>query len=205
MHVGLDFDNTIVSYDALFHRIAREGGLVPGDTPVSKVSVRDHLRRTGREDIWTGMQGIAYGPRMSEAQAFDGVREFLAWARGEGIRLSIVSHKTRHPFVGERHDLHAAARAWIERFLSDADGPLVPAQSVYFELTKDAKLARIDATGCDVYVDDLPEILLAPDFPARALRILFDPDGHHPDTGLDRVTDWNAVRQRVDSLWRRQR
>ena len=27
MHIGLDFDNTIVSYDILFHKVALEGGI----------------------------------------------------------------------------------------------------------------------------------------------------------------------------------
>ncbi len=205
MHVGLDFDNTIVSYDAMFHRIARDEGLVPDDLPVSKLSVRDHLRRTGREDQWTAMQGVAYGPRMAEAEAFNGVHEFLAWARGTGIPVSIVSHKTRHPFIGERHDLHAAARAWIDLHLVDADGPLVAPESVHFELTKTDKLARIGAAGCDVYVDDLPEILLAPGFPAAIGRILFDPDGHHAQSGLERAASWAEVRSGVEALWRRSR
>ena len=47
MIIGLDFDNTIVSYDELFHRVALEGGLVPGDLPVRKEAVRDYLREAG--------------------------------------------------------------------------------------------------------------------------------------------------------------
>src|SRR5262245_43078397 len=44
MLIGVDFDNTIVSYDALFHRIATERDLIPADLPVNKTAVRDHLR-----------------------------------------------------------------------------------------------------------------------------------------------------------------
>jgi len=29
--IGVDFDNTIVCYDALFHRVARERGLAPAE------------------------------------------------------------------------------------------------------------------------------------------------------------------------------
>ena len=28
MRIGIDFDNTIVSYDALFHKVAREQGVI---------------------------------------------------------------------------------------------------------------------------------------------------------------------------------
>lgn len=205
MRIGLDFDNTIVSYDALFHRIAREGGLVPDAIPVSKVSVRDHLRKIGREEAWTEMQGTVYGGRMAEADAFPGVKAFLAWARANGIAVFIVSHKTRYPFLGTQHDLHAAARAWITASLRDEGGPLVADGNVYFELTKDEKLARIGALGCSIYVDDLPEILLAPGFPAGTQPLLFDPDDHHADAGLRRVAAWDAIREQVEDLWQRTR
>jgi len=202
VRLGLDFDNTIVSYDSLFHKVAREGGWIPPDVPVSKVSVRDYLRRIGKEDVWTEMQGYVYGPRMAEAEMFPGVREFMRWARGTGLRFCIISHKTRHPFLGPRYDLHEAARAWVERSLRDDDGPFVALADVYFELTKEEKLARIAALGCNMYVDDLPEILLAETFPKQAERVLFDPDSHHGDSGLPRVPDWASLKRMVEARWR---
>lgn len=205
MRVGLDFDNTIVSYDALFHKVAREGGWIPDGVAPSKVSVRDHLRRVGKEDVWTEMQGTVYGGRMAEAAAFPGVHAFLAWARDCRIAVSIVSHKTRYPFLGTQYDLHAAARSWIAQQLHDRAGSLVADEDVFFELTKEAKIGRIAALGCDVYVDDLPEILLAPDFPSGTQRLLFDPEGHHADAGLRRLTDWAAVQEAVKALWRQTR
>lgn len=199
MHIGLDFDNTIVSYDALFHKVALEGGWITVDVPVSKVSVRDHLRATGQEPVWTEMQGYVYGARMAEAAAYPGVVDCLVWARKQGIPVSIVSHKTQYPFVGEQYDLHAAARNWIALFLTDAVGPLVAPERVYFELTKDSKVQRIANIGCTVYVDDLPEILLAPGFPPDVAQILFDPDNHHHAQALPRATRWAEVRSRLES------
>ena len=76
MLIGLDFDNTIVSYDELFHRVALEQRLVPVETPVTKLAVRDWLRQAGREDRWTEMQGYVYGARMDEASAYPGLVEF---------------------------------------------------------------------------------------------------------------------------------
>ena len=43
--IGVDFDNTIVSYDDLIHRIAVDKYLVPPDTLKSKKQVRDCIRR----------------------------------------------------------------------------------------------------------------------------------------------------------------
>jgi hypothetical protein len=202
MHIGLDFDNTIVCYDALFHKVALAGGWITAELPVSKLSVRDQLRSIGKEPAWTEMQGYVYGARMDEAAAYPGVVECLVWARAQGIAVSIVSHKTRHPFLGKQYDLHAAARYWIGLHLTDEQGPLVTPERVYFELTKDSKVTRIAAIGCTVYVDDLPEILLAPGFPDVAAPILFDPDNHHQAQTLPRATHWSEVRSLLEAQWR---
>ncbi|MEI6559663.1 MAG: hypothetical protein WCO00_14770 [Rhodospirillaceae bacterium] len=202
MRIGLDFDNTIVSYDRLFHKVAVEGGHVPVDLPVSKLAVRDYLRGIGREPVWTEMQGYVYGARLLEAEAFEGVAGFLAWARQEGLFVAIVSHKTRHPFIGPPDDLHAMARAWIERHLADTAGPLITNQRVHFELTKEEKLARIAAGAFDCFVDDLPEILTASAFPENTAPVLFDPDGRgHAGIGAC-VTSWANLRALVEARWR---
>lgn len=197
MRIGIDFDNTIVSYDALFHKVAREQGLVPPETPLNKVAVRDHLRGIGQEDRWTEMQGYVYGVRMVEALAYDGVIDFIRQARAAGHSIVIVSHKTRHPFLGPQYDLHAAARAWIERHLLCDGETLLSRDDVFFELTKQEKLARIAACGCDAFIDDLPEILLAADFPPGTARVLFDPEDHHSSAaaadGLRSFRTWRRI------------
>src|SRR5262245_177802 len=115
MLIGVDFDNTIVCYDALFHKVARERNLIPADLPVNKSDVRNFLRKIGKEDVWTEMQGYVYGGRMSEAAPYPGVIEFFKACRATGIKLRIISHKTKHPFLGEKYDLHQAAQNWLEQ------------------------------------------------------------------------------------------
>jgi hypothetical protein len=196
MRIGLDFDNTIVSYDALFHKVACEKDLVPPATLVNKVVVRDYLRKIGRETQWIEIQGEVYGARMDEAQAYSGIIEFIQQAKKTGHTLAIISHKTRHPFAGPQYDLHAAARGWIEHHLLLDGEPLIPAPQIFFELTKQEKITRIADFACDVYIDDLPEILLAEDFPVTTKRLLFDPEQHHEDTvlhGLYPFGSWSAI------------
>jgi hypothetical protein len=198
MHIGIDFDNTIVSYDALFHKVAREQDLVPPETPLNKVAVRDHLRRVGQEDRWTQMQGYVYGARMDEALAYEGVIDFIRRSKGAGHQITIVSHKTRYPFIGPRYDLHAAAREWIEHHLLWGGQALLSSDRVFFELTKEEKLARIGACACEAFIDDLPEILLASDFPSDASKLLFDPEDHHAELGrrdLRRFRSWQQIEE----------
>lgn len=194
MKIGLDFDNTIVSYDSIFFQVAQERGLTPDGLPQSKLAVRDHLRQIGQEDVWTEMQGYVYGARMLEADAFPGIVQFLHWARRAGIETCIVSHKTKHPFLGHPYDLHAIARQWIVQNLHDEDGPLIPEDRIYFELTKAEKLARIEAVQVDYFVDDLPEILTADGFPAaRTTPILFDPARENDGALPLSVAGWDDV------------
>jgi hypothetical protein len=108
--LGIDFDNTIVCYDEIFYRVAMERKLIPADIPPTKEQVRDYLRRVGREDEWTEMQGYVYGSRMMDVQPFPGVMECIAAAVKSGFHVAIISHKTRSPYLGHPYDLHAAAR-----------------------------------------------------------------------------------------------
>ncbi|HET7670339.1 MAG TPA: HAD family hydrolase [Burkholderiales bacterium] len=198
MRIGVDFDNTLVSYDDIFHRVALEQGVIPASLARTKLAVRDHLRREGREEVWTEMQGTVYGARMDDVQAYPGALEFLKWAREQGIEVCIISHKTRHPFIGPKHDLHAAAQRWVDRHVGG-----IP---TFFELTKEEKLERIRACGCEHYIDDLPEILLANGFPQSVQRVLFDPDGHHAHAsadGLLRMRGWPEIHSHFSSRWKR--
>lgn len=193
--IGVDFDNTIVRYDDVFGRVALDLGLVPPHAATSKTAVRDHLRAIGQEDRWTELQGIIYGPRMMDAELFPGVAEFFARCR-EGCRpVAIVSHRTRFPYLGERHDLHAAARDFLARhgFHDDRSIGLSP-DRVFFEETKEAKLARIATVGCSTFIDDLPELLADPRFPGNVRRILFDPGRlHEPPAGVEQAASWADV------------
>jgi len=195
LHIGVDFDNTIVCYDALFYRVCRERGLIPANVPVSKSEVRNYLRRMGREDDWTEMQGYIYGARMSEAAAFPGVIEFFRDCRMNGINVSIISHKTRYPYRGEPYDLHQAALAWLEnQGFFDLDQIGLPRDKAVFELTKHAKLERIGSFGCTHFIDDLPEFLMESSFPTNTRRILFDPNDHYPDSpDYVRMQQWPAA------------
>lgn len=190
--IGIDFDNTIVCFDTLFHRAAVEKSLVPRDLPTSKTSVRDYLRREGREPAWTELQGYVYGVMIQEAPAFPGVLEFVSACRGAGWTPCVISHKTRHPFLGPRYDLHDAARRWLESQGFHRNG-LEPGR-VHLELTKEEKLRRIGSEGCQWFIDDLPEFLAEAGFPGSAKAILFDPNDEYPShSRTSRARTWMDI------------
>jgi hypothetical protein len=191
MRIGIDFDNTIVCYDGVFHRAAMERGMIPSDLPGSKIAVRDFLNRSGRQDAFTELQGYVYGTRMGLAALYPRVRDFVSAAHRAGHRLFIVSHKTKHPLSGPRHDLHAAAFGFLrEQGLAGTDA-ILPGD-IYLEPEREAKLARIADLDCQVFIDDLPEVLAAPGFPASVRAILFDPEGI-AQGGFESYRDWAGI------------
>lgn len=197
MRIGLDFDNTIVCYDELFYWLAAERSLVPPGIAMTKSQVRDHLRKAGREDEWTRLQGEAYGPRIREASPFPGALDFISLCHRESIPLFIISHKTKRPFLGEPHDLHAAALDWLEHQGFFSAGTGLTRCDVFLEETKQHKLARIEEQQCSHFVDDLLEILGDAAFPAGTQRILFSPSHYATDrAGVDAiqiVSSWDQL------------
>jgi hypothetical protein len=190
MRIGIDFDNTIACYDGVFYAAALERGLIPVNLGRDKNAVRDYLNGNGRADEFTELQGHVYGARMELAAPYPGFAEFIATARMAEHDLFIVSHKTKHPILGPKHDLHAAARSFLAAcgLIGGGSGQIDPA-NVFFEVTKEAKVARIGALGCGAFIDDLPEIFAAPDFPSTARGILFDPTDQFADLARQRKLD----------------
>ena len=199
MRIGIDFDNTVVCYDTLFHDLACECNLVSPSLPRTKQAVRNYLRSNGQEDIWIELQGIAYGPRMKDATAsigaLDGIRELL----NKGFKLAIISHKTKYPYAGSGYDLHAAAEAWLNSNGFQSGG-LLEKVEIYFETTKASKLDRIGNFSCNYFIDDLPEFLGDPQFPSKVGKILFDPNRANKRSSAYQVmTNWRQASSLIRS------
>lgn len=193
MRLGLDFDNTLISYDRLFWRVARDKALIPEDILPQKNAVRDYLRQINREKEWTRLQGEVYGSRILEAESSAGMLATLDELSARRIPMCIVSHKTRTPYCGEPCDLHAAARSWLtQQGFYNTTGLAWSEDQVFFEPNKEAKVARIVALGCTHYVDDLPEILAM--LPDSVQRILFAPsEGVQVHSAWKLMTSWQEL------------
>ena len=158
--LGIDFDNTLITYDLLFKKAALEKNLIPINFPESKSLIRNYLREKGLEKLFTILQGEVYGSRIFEATQSEGMYDSLTKAKNNGIELFIISHKTKTPYEGPKYNLHNAASNWLEKNLFfEKSGINIPRKNVYFEVTKTNKIKRIESLGCTHFIDDLPEIL----------------------------------------------
>ena len=116
MLLGLDFDNTLICYDTLFHRVALDRGLIPADLPAQKNCVRDYLRQQDQEDQWTHMQGEVYGARITEAESFPAVLPTLQGLAQAGLPLRALAELSGHQSLAslQRYLDADAARAQAE-------------------------------------------------------------------------------------------
>ena len=195
MRIGLDFDNTIVCYDQAFYNAALEQGLIPPELPAVKNQVRDYLRSQGKEENWIVLQGLIYGSRIAEGFPFPGVLDFLDRCRSQGACVFIISYRTKYAARGHRYNLHQAAESWLESHGFKEELSLgQTVRKVHFESTIQKKLGRIARSGCSYFVDDLPEFLNVPRFPAHVQPILFDPVGRfEPEGRVCHASSWNQI------------
>ena len=197
--IGIDFDNTIVSYDRLMYDTAVGRGLIPPSTRMNKKDIRDAIRHQTQdgEDQWTRLQAVVYGPLMPSAQIIEGVREFLLASRRLGIRTYIISHKTEYAKFDETGtNMRAASLDWMRQAgFFDPDGIGLEPEKIHFGATRDEKIAHIVRLGCTLFIDDLEEIFLDEKFPAKIDKILFSVTGErHPDLeGVHLFQDWKGI------------
>lgn len=198
LHIGVDLDNTIIDYDAVFGEVAEEMGLLKQAPVVGrKNEIKAWLIKSDpSEHLWMRLQGQVYGRFIERAALSPGVEVFLRGIRAKGVRISIVSHKTQYGhFDPARVNLWDAARSWLERrgFFA-ADGFGLDRADLYFEETRDGKIARIASIGCRAFIDDLVDVLRHPAFPRAVERIWFAGDqAETAGAGLSALRTWAEV------------
>ena len=199
--IGVDFDNTIVFYDDLFHDEALGKGLISPHTPKDKISVQKSVRGLKNGEIkWQELQAAVYGPRQKYAELAPGVIDFFRLCHQRGISTYIVSHKTRFARRDETGtDLHETALDFMEAhgFFGD-NGLGISTDRIFFEPTREKKIARIKKIGCTLFIDDLAETFLENSFPEKVEKILYIPQSEKDWMDHIRVCrTWKEIRRHL--------
>jgi len=206
LHIGIDLDNTIIDYSDAFALVGVETGLLLADHGLAtKEAVKDYLRAgSGGEEAWMRLQGQVYGRCIGMARMFEGADSFLKAMREHGARVSIVSHKTRlGHFDPEAISLWDAARGWLTaRGCFAANVHAINPDDLHFLETRAEKIGRIATIGCDVFVDDLPEVLNHPSFPPSVTKLWFaSTQPSESGEGLKPHRSWGELRAVVEALF----
>ena len=197
--IGVDFDNTLVSYDRLMHNVAVEWGLLPAGAVQTKKRIRDRIRELpDGEARWRKLQGVVYGPRMHEAVPIDGVADFLRLCKDHGVRLYVASHKSEYGhFDPSGTNIRSSATDWMRtQGFFDTESSVLAPGDVYFESTRMGKVDRIRRLVCTHFIDDLEETFLEGSFPAGVEKVLYSPDG--PSTEVHSVVVMSSWKELSD-------
>jgi hypothetical protein len=174
LHIGIDFDNTIIGYDEVFCTEAKRNGLIDKAFVGPKQAVRDAIRvLPDGERAWQRLQGQVYGKGITCAVVMPGLETFLERCKTERCAVSVVSHKTEFGHLDpDRVNLRKAALDWMTANGLAGDAHVIPAANIYFETTRAEKLRRIESLALTHFIDDLEEVLTDPGFPSCINRIL---------------------------------
>jgi len=115
----------------------------------------------------------------------------------------VVSHKSEYNNFGPPEvNLRQAAMRWLveQEFFAEARTGLDPAR-VFFETTREDKVARIAALAPSHFIDDLEETFLEPTFPPSVAKIHYVPHGE-PSTieGALHAASWHAILAHIRAL-----
>jgi len=203
MRIGFDLDNTLIDYSNAFVAAAIKSDLLPGSWQGDKNAIRSELRsRKNGEEMWQRLQGQVYGKWINEASLFPAAVKLLARARYRGIDCQIISHKTEFGHFDEaRINLRDAALTFLKAHSIDPSGERPLVSSIKFATTRSEKLDLIRDAGIDIFIDDLPELLLDKDFPDHVTPMLFDPDNRHTDIDLRRMQSMDDLAMALIGDW----
>ncbi len=196
--IGIDFDNTIVSYDELMVKAARELGFLKKGSLTNKKDIRNAVRQLpDGEEKWQVLQAYVYGQLMPQAKLIEGVQEFFRVCQQKKIPVFIISHKTQYATKDTQGiDLRATAINWMSKHeFFDMEGLGLTQDCVFFESTREKKIARIASLQCTHFIDDLEETFQEKSFPKKIKKILYSPDSHSSKEDLLIKKSWREIRE----------
>jgi hypothetical protein len=91
-------------------------------------------------------------------------------------------------------NLRTAALSWLTQNEIFDRRYGIDKANVYFEGTRDEKVARIKELGLDVFIDDLSEVLTHPDMPPQCRKFMLRGVEAGP---YERVATWNDIRHAI--------
>jgi len=171
--IGIDFDNTIINYDNVFHKYAVKYSFIPSEIKKNKKHIRNFIKKIkDGEKKWIELQAMVYGCFIDEAKPAEGINLFLDRCKETSIDVIIISHKTLYPSQGSRINLRDTAMKWlIKNGIISKSG--LNEKDIIFSNTREEKLLKIKEQQCTHFIDDMMEVLIEPNFPSDTIKILY--------------------------------
>ena len=207
MIIGIDLDNTIIDYRNSFWLTAISTGIISEDDKKdfsfkkdispSKAQIKHYLKSNKNSDfMWESLQGQVYGKYMHNAKIFPGFANFLLHCKTRGVKVFIVSHKTKFGHNdSSRTPLRETALNFLRKnnFLSNDYG--INENNIFFFNTRKAKVNKIANLNCTYFIDDLPQVFEEVNFPQKTTKILFEPESEK--LMIDTFNSWWRINENI--------
>lgn len=199
MRIGIDFDNTIASYEQIFYEIAQDANtnIKLSNIGVSyKTQLKTALsKRNNGDKEWQRIQGYVYGLGMPAAHIMYGFFDFILNCKINNWVVYIVSHKSQYGHFDKSFtQLRLAALDWMKNnnFFND-DDPLISKNNIFFLDTQDLKIKKIQELNLDLFIDDLLEVFQNPLFPRKTLKFLLTRETKKCTNDVQVFSSWNDI------------
>tara|TARA_R110002050_G_scaffold31905_1_gene81547 strand:- start:7853 stop:8446 length:594 start_codon:yes stop_codon:yes gene_type:complete len=195
MIIGIDFDNTLVCYRNSFHAAAKKHNIICSDDYKEKLDIKKYLQKQDKTNyLWERLQGLVYGKEILNADFYEGALEFIKESITKGHILYIVSHKTKyaHHDTDKTNLQNKALEFLYENSFFEKTG--FKKENVFFCDTSEKKIKKIKILRCNIFIDDLSEILLHDEMPKSCQKILF---GLSSNKELVSYETWKEIKDTV--------
>ena len=189
--LGIDLDNTIISYDDLIHNLAKKkfSKIKLSKNTKSKKIIKNKIIKFYNNDQWTKLQGIIYGEKILEAKLFSNFKEAIQKLKNE-FEIFIISHKTNKAAIGKDINLRSAAKKFLKKNdISFCKNELINKNKILFASTQKEKIKLIKNKGIDIFIDDLDIVLQA--LPNQIKKMHFSKKKYK----FENFYDWKKITQ----------
>ena len=199
MKIGIDLDNTIISYDDAFLNVAKRRDLIDHDFQGSKSEVKQEIKQQkDGEKIWQKLQGQVYGKYIDQANIFPGFKRFHWRCSNQQIPVTIISHKTEYGhYDEEKISLRMSALSFLEQEGIVNKDKNIFIQNLFFTTTREEKIKTIKHNNFDWFIDDLQEVIFDENLRDLPNKILFSKKTIEQRVGVKFCSSWNEIEYEI--------
>lgn len=177
LYVGIDLDNTVLSYDKLLRKLAIEMDYADQACPKRPKDIRLALRTYANNEIegekrWQKLQDMVYNTRIDDAEIDPYFKAAVAAIRDLGGTVALITQKEENLELPPSQQLRDKVMETLrKRKFFEHEGYDLKEENVHFCRTFGEKIAKIRELRLETYIDDRAEIFEHPLFPKRTFGI----------------------------------
>jgi hypothetical protein len=190
--LAIDLDNTIINYDNLFYKAARNKLSIQSNIK-NKENIKKLIIKKYGEKKWTEIQSAVYSQKIFQAKIFPGfINEIKKLSKY--CEIFIISHKTLWPIYGKKINLHNKTKQFLKKKkISFCKNSLIKEENVFFETTKNRKIKRIKRIKPNYFIDDLESVLKS--IPKSINKILFN---NKKNNHFENLKTWHQLNKFIN-------